>query len=184
MRLPLLLACITLAACSLLPPQPAPPVVYDFGTASAAAPANAPAALQVQAPPWLDGAALLYRLAYADGTRLTGYRDSRWAAAPAALLHEHLRQRLARAPGAPAARTLRIEIEEFCQVFDAPTRSRGVLRLRAMLSDGTTGRLLRQQAFEQAVVAATPDAAGGAHALAAAAAQAAARVLDWAAQPG
>lgn len=178
------LAALLLAGCTLLPPQPAPPVVYDFGPAStAAAPAGGPAALQVQAPPWLDGAALLYRLEYSDAARVASYRDSRWAAAPAALLQEQLRQRLARAGGPPSALLLRVDIEEFCQVFSSATRSRGVLRLRATLIDGASGRVLRQQAFEHAVDAATPDAAGGAHALAQAASEVAARVLAWSAQP-
>jgi len=178
-----LLSMLLLSGCSLLPPQPASPQVYDFGPATAgAAPAGAPAALQVQAPAWLDGAALLYRLEYGDAARLASYRDSRWAAAPAALLHEHLRQRLARAGGPPRALLLRVDVEEFCQVFSAPTRSRAVVRLRATVTDAASGRVLRQQGFAQEVETATPDAAGGAHALARAAADLATQVLDWAAQ--
>jgi len=174
---------LVLSGCTLLPPQPAPPVVYDFGSTSpATVPSGLPAALQVQAPPWLDGAALVYRLEYTDAARLASYRDSRWAATPAALLGEQLRQRLARS-GAQRPLLLRVDIEEFCQVFSAPTRSRGVVRLRATLADSASGRVLRQQAFEQQVDAATPDAAGGAHALARAASEVAARLLDWSAQP-
>ena len=179
-----LVLALMLCGCTLLPPQPAPPVVYDFGPASpAAAPAGQPAALQVQAPPWLDGPALVYRTEYTNAARLASYRDSRWAAAPAALLGEQLRQRLARS-GAPRPQLLlRVDIEEFCQVFSAPTLSRGVLRLRATLVDTATGRVLRQQAFASEVEAATPDAAGGARALAQASDALATQLLDWSAQP-
>lgn len=175
------LLALALAACSVVPVQP-PVAVYDFGgRAAEAGPAGLPGGLQVQAPPWLEGSGIVYRLAYADAARLASYRDSRWAAPPAALLHEALRQRMARAPGPPRATILRIEIEEFAQVFDEATRSRAVLRLRAAVQDADGRRVLREQVFMQDVQAATPDAAGGAHALAEAAARAATRVLDWAA---
>jgi cholesterol transport system auxiliary component len=178
-----LVLAIALSGCTLLPPQPAPPVVYDFGSASpATVPTGLPAALQVQAPPWLDGTALVYRLEYTDGARLASYRDSRWAAAPSALLGEQLRQRLARS-GAQRALLLRVDIEEFCQVFSTPTRSRGVVRLRATLADSASGRVLKQQAFAHELDAATPDAAGGAHALAQAAAELSVQVLSWSAEP-
>jgi len=180
-------AALLLAACSLPPAQP-PVTVYDFGgQVPAAGPEGVagqpglPGGVQVQAPPWLDGNGIVYRLAYADAARLASYRDSRWAAPPAALLHEALRQRIARSAGVPGPTSLRVEIEEFAQVFDDPARSRGVVRLRAAVLDADGRRVLRTQVVVQAVDALTPDAAGGAHALAQAAARAAARVMDWAA---
>jgi cholesterol transport system auxiliary component len=122
---------------------------------------------------------MLYRLAYADGTRLASYRDSRWAAPPAALLHERLRQRLARTPGAAGAVTLRIELEEFSQIFDSPASSRAVVRLRAELVEGGSGRVLRQQTFAEEVPAASADAPGGARALTQATDAVLARLIHW-----
>jgi cholesterol transport system auxiliary component len=172
----------TLMACSVLPPVPPAPAVFDFGLGPVlAAPAGAPVAVQVTAPAWLDGTAMLYRLAYGDGARLVSYRDSRWAGPPAALLQERLKQRLARASGAVAPLMLRVELEEFCQLFDAPASSRAVVRVRAAVLEASTGRVLRQQAFAEEVPAATADASGGARALANAADATVARVIEWAA---
>lgn len=179
--LPALLLAAVLSACAGAPV--ALPAVYDFGPAPAAeAPAGGlPASLQVSAPAWLDGTAMLYRLAYGDGARLSSYRDSRWAAAPGALLRERLKQQLARAPGTPGAGLLRVEVEEFCQVFDTPGHSRGVVRLRAALLEPGSSRVLRQAAFAADLPAASADAAGGAHALMQASDQVLARTLAWAA---
>ena len=172
-----------LCACSVLPAAPPQPVIFDLGLAPApATSAELPAVLQVHAPPWLDGTALSYRLEYADGARLAAYRDSRWAAPPAALLQERLRQSQARATGRPRAAVLRVQLEEFCQAFSAPERSRAVVRLRAALLEPETGRLLAQQAFAEERDATTADGAGGAHALSAAADAALTRVLQWAAE--
>jgi cholesterol transport system auxiliary component len=172
----------TLMGCSVLPPAMPAPAVFDFGLGPAlAAPAGAPAAVQVSAPPWLDGTAMVYRLAHGDGARLASYRDSRWAAPPAALVQERLKQRLARASGTAAALMLRVEMEEFCQIFDAPASSRAVVRVRAAVLEAGSGRVLRQQAFAEEVVAATADAPGGARALVQAADATVARVMDWAA---
>ena len=173
-----------LCACSVLPAAPAQPVIFDLGLAAApTTSAELPNVLQVHAPPWLDGTALSYRLEYADSARLAAYRDSRWAAPPAALMQERLRQSQARATGRPRAAVLRVQLEEFCQAFSAPERSRAVVRLRAALLEPETGRLLAQQTFAEERDASSADAAGGAHALAAAADTVLIRVLAWAAEP-
>lgn len=175
-------AVATLAACSLLPAAPPSPAVFDLGPLPPApAPATGPALVQVTAPPWLDGQAMLYRLAYRDAARLSSYRDSRWAAPPAALLQERLRQRLAQAAEAPGAARLRLEVEKFCQRFDAPGSSHAVVRMRAALLEAGTGRVLHQRTFTEEVPAATADASGGAHALAKASDAALAAVIAWAA---
>lgn len=172
------------AGCSVLPPAPPAPVHFDFGPLPPpAAPAGSPATVQVTAPPWLDGTAMLYRLAYGDSARLASFRDSRWAAAPAALLEERLRQRLGRTGGAQAGLTLRLALEEFGQVFDAPARSRAVVRLRATLLEAGTGRVLRQAAFAEEAAAESADAAGGARALVVASDAASVRAMEWAAGP-
>ncbi|MDE2146025.1 MAG: membrane integrity-associated transporter subunit PqiC [Burkholderiales bacterium] len=190
-----LAAALLCAACALAPALP-PPAVYSLApqppTPPAAAGGDAAApALQVDAVPWLDGTAMRYRLDYADPARLWSFRDSRWAAPPAALLAERLQDRALRAAATgpsqapaplPAARPplLRLTLEEFCQDFDTPAHSRAVLRLRARLLDPADGRVLRQHRFAVEVAAPSADARGGVEALSRAADTAIDQVLAWA----
>ena len=50
--------------------------------------------VEVQSPPWIDTTTMQYRLSYADRTRREAYAASRWAAPPARLLEQKLKQRL------------------------------------------------------------------------------------------
>ena len=50
----------------------------------------------------------------------------RWSMPPAQLLRQRLREQL-------SPMTLRVELEEFSQLFEAPDQSVGLLRLRATL---------------------------------------------------
>ena len=91
-----LLAAFALSACSLAPPAPQR-TVYDLGPALAA-PAGSGGALawrvaDVTAPPWLAGEGIAYRLTFQQSQRLEHYRDSFWAAPPAALLTQRLSPR-------------------------------------------------------------------------------------------
>jgi cholesterol transport system auxiliary component len=80
---------------------------------------------------------------------------------------------------------LRIELEEFSQVFDTATQSWGLLRLRATLLDNMQGgeKLLAQRTFVIRKPAPAPDATGGAQALAAATDAAADEIGQWLALP-
>jgi len=146
------------------------PVLYDFGPASL--PATAPAkALPALALATLDNAgqpdgstAVHYRLAYADARELRPYQQARWSQPPIQLMRQRLQAHLGqqravigtlgaqasvRVDGQPPA-LLRVELEEFSQVFDSPERSVGLVRLRATLTrPGTLGEsLLAQRLFE------------------------------------
>ncbi len=190
----------TLAACSALPDKPsARPVVYDFGpgerTESAQAPASAakPARLlpltlaNIDAPAALDGTAVLYRLAYADVQQLRPYSQARWSMPPAQLLRQRLREQLGRervvlgGGQAPGEATLDVELEEFSQVFEAPARSVGLVRLRATLVGRGGGgvRQTAQQSFTAQRPAPTADAAGGVRALTEATDAAVLDILRW-----
>ena len=81
---------------------------------------------------------------------------------------------------------LRVQLEEFSQVFESPQRSHGLLRLRALLADNSARGevLVAQRLFVVQRPASTPDAAGGARALAEAAAQAAQELADWVQRSG
>lgn len=186
-----------------------PVAVYDFGlqqlsavlpaTASSSGSATpAPALLagsvlvaEAVSPPWLDNQGIHYRLGYHDATRSYVYANSRWAAAPAILLGRRIKSRIAAASntgvvstqdGIPADYVLRIELEEFSQLFDTPDRSRVIVRLRTSLIERNTRSLLFQQDFEGGQAAATADAPGAVHALAAVSERLGGEVVDWVAK--
>jgi cholesterol transport system auxiliary component len=170
-------------------------LVYDFGPGSVAPMAHtrlAPLVLaEVGAPTSLDTTAVLYRLGYADGNLLQPYAQARWSMPPAQLLRQHLRSALsplrpvlhANEGIIPAAGTLvlRLELEEFSQLFDSVQSSKGLLRLRATLTQTAIGgeTLLAQRSVLVSSPAATPDAAGGVRALAASASAAVLQLEDW-----
>lgn len=165
-------------------------VAYDFGPATPARKGEQRLAKQllvygVVAPAWMNSASIHYRLAFRDASRPQAYAGSRWVMAPAELLGARLRQSLADAgagvivPGdglrAPAA--LRVELDEFSQVFDAQDRSRAVVRLRASLVG--TRALIAQKSFSAQKAAASPNAEGGVHALATASDEVIGQLRDW-----
>lgn len=160
----------------------------------------------------LNSTAVLYRLAYTDAQQLKPYTMARWSMPPAQLIGQRLRAQLGLhravvSPGdispprrtgatasAPAAATpaatsepllnLHLELDEFSQLFDAPDKSSGVLRLRATVTQrGTTGDvLLGQRSFIVQQSAPTADASGGVRALTAATDQAILEIEVWLAQ--
>jgi len=194
---------VFLAGCAALPEPPARPVLYDFGPGlQAPGPAGAQAPLPPLALETVDNASLpdgvsvvYYRLAYADAQQLRPYQAARWSQSPQQLLREALQARLgqrraiigtagamatARAQGQPPA-VLRVELEEFSQVFASPVQSAGLVRLRATLTRPSAQgeNLLDQRLFVAQQPAASPDAPGGTRALAQAAEQVAQDVAQW-----
>ena len=198
---------ILLAGCSSLPTPPPQAVQYDFGpgsTVQAQPPPNpaprAPVALaDIASAGRADtSSAVLYRLAYSDARQLRPYQSARWSQPPAQLLQQALRTQLGasrpvlRADDAQGAvrsggitgsqpDILRIELEEFSQVFSSPTESSGLLRLRVTLVEPTAAgeRLLGQRLITVQKPAASADAAGGTRALAEASAQAGQELAQW-----
>lgn len=189
---------LLLAGCAIID-KPVRANLYDFGPAASAAPAPAgalpaPVVLlpEVDAGPALDNAAVLYRLAYADAQQLQPYAQARWTMAPAALLHQRLRERLAQqvpvltpgdaaAAGLPSALLLQVELEEFSQVFSAPESSQGLVRLRATAVRSTRGaeQLLGQRGFSVQRPAPGADARGGVRALTQATDAALEELVSW-----
>lgn len=154
---------------------------YDLGVAAPVVPnaavAHAGVALEVRLPAWQDGTAILYRLAYADSQRVHQYAKARWLGQPSPMLQQYLRQSLAIAPGS-APCTLRVELDEFSHVFEAAASSRAELRGEAMLLG--KGRAMQARLpLRIEKPAATADAPGGVHALAAAAQSAATVIGNW-----
>jgi cholesterol transport system auxiliary component len=77
--------------------------------------------------------------------------------------------------------SLRLELEEFSQLFDAPDKSSGVLRLRATLTQRSSAGelLLAQRSFVAQQSAPTADSRGGVQALTAATDQVVSDIEVW-----
>lgn len=190
LRATLLLSLAVLAGCAI--PQARDGIAsYDFGLPRSDTEANPRlqhdlVVAALTAPAWMDNAGIYYRLAYQDATRPQAYAQSRWVMPPAALLGQRLRASIARANKAAvftpaddvrADYTLRLELEEFSQVFDAADKSRAVVRLRASLIRNRG--VVAQQGFSIERASATPNAEGGVQALIAASDEAGNSLIDW-----
>lgn len=198
----LALAAVLVAGCSSLPDKPVRELEYDFGLLPAAqdsaapAPSGAPLVLpDVEVSASLETTALLYRLGYADPFELRPYAYARWSAEPGELVRQRLRESLARTRPVLDPRTastlgrsggvrppvLRVELEEFSQLFDSQAASRGIVRLRCTLLESLPSgdRLVAQQTFSVERPAPTPDAAGGVRALTAATDAAVQEITAW-----
>jgi len=186
------LAAAVLAACGGLVPgssSSSEVTQYDFGPMPQRNASALPQSLlvyDVNAPGWLDSPLIYYRLAYQDATKPQAYADSRWVGSPAELIGGRVRARLAAsgkggivhpADGMRAPYALRVELDEFTQVFDAPGKSRAVVRLRATVLGKSA--LLAQKSFSVERPAATPDAEGGVRALIAASDEALDQLVTW-----
>jgi len=210
-----LLAAMLLGGCAL-PDKPRRAALYDFGpgelasvsaapatpAAGALSPALAPLAIDDigTAGGALDSQALLYRLAYADARQLRPYAQARWTMPPAQLFGQRLRERLGQQrpvfnvrEGVALNRSqnarlplLRLELQEFSQLFSAPGASVGLIRLQATLLEMTPAgeKLIAQRTVTLQRPAPSADAVGGVHALTAAADAAIEELVPWLAQAG
>lgn len=171
---------------------------YGLGT-PASAPANASGAAssngkilrvaRISVPDWLSGNAMFYRLDYRNDDRLAAYGQSDWIGPPASLLEPVLRRALAdggwRAVVGPrnpatADASLQLRLDDFSQAFAQPGESRGILDATATLIDNHDNSVIAQKHFHIEVPATTPDAQGGAKALAEASREFATQLQDWA----
>ena len=188
-----------LAGCSALPDKPTRPTLYDFGpgalTAQPATGQAPPAPLPQLAPlaiddiatsgGAIDNLAVLYRLGYIDVQQLRPYAQARWSKPAAQLVQQRLREQLGqrravfrvgegaalnRSQNARLPLLLRLELQEFSQLFSAPEASVGLIRLRASVLELTPAgeKLLGQRLIVAQRPAASADAAGGVRALTAA----------------
>jgi cholesterol transport system auxiliary component len=163
---------LMLTACIV--PEPAVrPATYDFGsTPVPLVNSPAPSALGVadlQAPRWLDGSYIYYRLHFANAQELKPYANSRWTMPPSQLILQRLKNRLSQNVSVVAAGDvagdplLKVELDGFEQVFSSKDASLGVVRLRASLIHNH--RLVAQKLFAAERPAPTADAPGGVQAL-------------------
>ena len=197
---------VLLGGCAL-PNKPVRSAMYDFGpgeliapsaaTAGAALPALPPLAIAdiVTAGGALDNQAVLYRLGYTDAQQLRPYAQARWSMPPAQLVRQRLRERLGQRRAVFNAREgvalnrsqnarlplLRLELEEFSQLFSAPDASVGLIRLHATLLEITPAgeKLIAQRAVVVQRPAPSADAPGGVRALSAATDAAIDTLAQW-----
>lgn len=195
---------LLLGGCVTLPQAPTRPVHYDFGPglltpapADTRTPLSPVVLTDVQGASYADAStAVLYRLAYTDARQLRPYQLARWSQPPAQLVEQALRTALGQrravlratdaravAPNSAGVRPaiVRVQLEEFSQVFSSASQSVGLIRLRAtVVVPGAMGeQLLGQRLFTVQQPATQADAAAGTQALAEAALQASQQVADW-----
>lgn len=175
-----------LAGCASGPPAAVSTIRYDLGDpAPLAGTMTMPPVkvLAVSASKNLDTDAFIYRLKYADAQRIGRYADSHWTSSPADLLTQRLRAALAsRGPvltGSDPVRApmLQVDLTNFEQVFDAPEKSHGEISARVTLSQH--GQVVGQRTFVARAPSYSPDAEGGARALAAASDDLIAQMAAW-----
>ncbi|MDR0933569.1 MAG: ABC-type transport auxiliary lipoprotein family protein [Burkholderiaceae bacterium] len=181
---------LLLAGCSMNSQPPA--TLYDLGPpesipADTILPPGTPAlaVARVRSPDWLNNTKMYYRLAHINPQQTRFYTLSRWNMPPASLLHDHMKSRIIAAGGeiggsrAHSDRQLQLVLylEDFSQFFHDDTHSEGrvVLRVSVLNKDG----LLAQKRFSRAIIAATPDAPGGARSLAVATDDLMTEILRW-----
>jgi cholesterol transport system auxiliary component len=172
--------------CSFLPQKQPTPAAYDFGPAPALRNDIRPFAVDIEsvsAPAWLDSNSIEYRLAYQDEFRRQPYRDSRWVAAPAVLIRQRLAERVARPDISVITATppilLRLELNEFVQIFDTPTTSQVTIQLRAIVENSTAPTMTHERNFIVVRAAPTPDSAGAIRAFALAVDDVVGQALSW-----
>ena len=190
---------------SLLPKPPQRADIYDFGPGQmqAAQPRDAsqtslaPIALaDFSAAGVPDGrTAVFYRLAYSNAQLLYPYIHARWSETPATLMQQAVRDRLTprraviygdqnvdqQIKGGKSPVIVRAEVEEFSHVFQSPSESVGLVRVRVSLVESLKAgdELLAQHVFVAQRPAQTQDAAGGTKALSEAALQVADEIAQW-----
>ena len=181
---PLVLAgVLVLGGCAIGRPTAPPPATYDFGPLPTplGGADRSNLGLEVRMPAWVDSTGIAYRLAYSDGGRRYEYGLSRLSAPPAQLLALNWRQQLGLSRGGEGSDRrcrLRVEVDEFIQVFDTPQTSRGLLQGRMTLV-GKQGTVLGVQPLQQIRPAPAPDARGGTVALTEAASAAGQAMAAW-----
>lgn len=155
---------VALSACSILPPPPVAPTVYDLGapvTQERKLPAWMPAIVEVGAPSWLSNASMQYRRDYLGLASREAYTGSSWAGAPAEMMTRFLSSQLAMG-GAQATRCrLRVELDEFVQAFDTPVTSRSDIRTRVALLATRDSRPLSRHVIAVTIAADGADVRAG-----------------------
>ena len=156
------------------------PATYDFGYAGDVhkIPINV-SVEPVGATPSLHSNRIRYRLAYDDPAQVRVYADTRWAAMPAELLTQRLRE-MEEPAAIRSACVLKLRLELFDHIFDSKIASNGVALLSASLVTKQGRNLVAARQFRASEAAVTADAKGGVNALGKAGSRVMEEALAWA----
>jgi len=172
---------LLLAACNSLVVAPKAVALYDFGIAETLKmpPGTAPAQIQLHAPSWLNSSAMQYRLEWDRPLQRRVFVESRWAANPSELLARSLNRAIL--GGSPVANEcrLRIELDEFIQVFDSETSARVEIVARAAWLPARSDKALARKEFRLLQVSDSATAEGGVGAYRSLAAQLSLDIAKW-----
>ncbi|MDH5552736.1 MAG: ABC-type transport auxiliary lipoprotein family protein [Nitrosomonas sp.] len=197
-RLMIALFIVILTGCTLTPPSIPPVAIYDLGLIAthtepvvAKKSSNQTTRLlfkEITSPIWLNSQEIHYRLAYYDPAQLYSYANSRWAAAPAALLtrqisnhiQSHTEFEVVRsADGVQAEYFLHATLEDFSQIYESADTSHAYLHLNVSLIERRTRTLQTQRHFIIQKTAPTANAAGAVYALIEASNELKNEITDW-----
>lgn len=139
----------------------------------------------ISAPITLDSNAMLYRLVYDNPQLLRPYAQHHWSMPPAQLFAQRFKSKIAAAgatvldvaDGVADLAILKIELDEFSQVFTSTTQSAAKITLRASLI--RKNKLIAQHYFAAATASASADASGGAKAMQLTADRNISAILAW-----
>lgn len=156
-------------ACSPLVSRAPQTAFFDFGLMEATDVSVSLSSLPVEvvAPSWLSGSAMQYRLAWKQPERRRSYSESRWVAPPPDMLAQTLGRALSATNGnkiddkAAARCRLRVELDEFVQVFDSESENHVQLVIRAQLLPVRGSVAMAGREFSLIERGTTPDAEGG-----------------------
>lgn len=144
-----------LPGCSVWPEAPEPAALHDLGPYRPKRDAFPWSQAILTSPDWLKDTGIDYRLLYARPTERRSYTRDRWVAPPGALLQQHLNNGLD-----PSGPRLRIELQDFEQIFDRADSARVVMVVQATAEASHSDMKAANQAFRFEAPAASPDAAG------------------------
>ena len=139
-----------------------------------------PMAIEVRAPLWFDSMGIEYRLAYVDVARLHEYARARWVGPPAQLIQQKLVQQLGFVPHGQgrANCVLRVDINEFSQIFSTPEASHAMVQGRMQWLDRSRARIAERD-IHLRNAAPSSDARGGVTALSASIEQLTVTIQQW-----
>ncbi|HRE15797.1 MAG TPA: ABC-type transport auxiliary lipoprotein family protein [Rhodocyclaceae bacterium] len=175
--IPVLLLALMLSACLGRQEAQSPTASYDFSPVAMSGSGPLPK-VEVLMPAWLNTQTVQYRLLYRDPNQLHDYAFARWAGAPAALIQQRLRLRLAGSMVAGSACSMQVNVQEFVQTFASAERSEGDLRAEVRMLDGQR-KVLATRFITAIQPAPAADARGGIAALASAVDQLAKEAGSW-----
>ena len=153
---------VTVAACGSLDNNRSPATAsYDLGLAAPVTQQGgiAPASIEVRAPSWLASTAMQYRLEYVQPSPRQAYVESRWASPPSEMLEVGLRRMLL--PDGKGACRLRVDLDEFTQVYSTHASSQAVVAARIELLAPRGENVLARRDLSIVEPAPGADAAGG-----------------------